>query len=85
MSDFRSVVPTKKKSASFCLKVTLAKKTGNKITDHCRQTYITINDVSATVSYITSQCQEEFNNHSLILVSGNGLPIEDNEATRGTH
>ena len=50
MSDFRSVVPTKKKSASYCLKVTLAKKTGNKITDHCRQTYITINDVSATVS-----------------------------------
>ena len=84
MSDLRSVVPTKKKSASYCLKVTRAKKTGNKITDHCRQTYITINDVSATVSYITSQCQEEFNNHSLILVSGNGLPIEDNEATRGT-
>ena len=37
------------------------------------------------MSYITSQCQEEFNNHSLILVSGNGLPIEHNEATRGTH
>ena len=74
----------KKTSASYCLKVTLAKKTGNKMTGHCRQTYITINDFSVNVPHITSQCQDEFNNHSLILVSGSGLPIEDNEATRDT-
>ena len=54
------------------------------MTGHCRQTYITINDVSVNVPHITSQCQDEFNNHSLILVSGSGLPIENNEATRGT-
>ena len=78
-------MPTKKKSAGYCLKVTLAKKIGSKIADHSRQTYITINDITANVPHLTSQCQEEFGNQSLILVSGNGLPIEDNEATRGTH
>lgn len=85
ISDCRSVVPTKKKCNSYCLKVTMAKKNGNKIQDPSRQTYITINDVTATVPHITAQCKEEFHNNSLILVSGNCLPIEDSEATRGTH
>jgi hypothetical protein len=70
------------KAGGYCLKITLAKKNGNNITDPSRQTYITINDATANVPYIATQCQEEFGNHSLILVSGNGLPIEDNEATR---
>lgn len=75
---------TKKKCNSYCLKVTLAKKSGNKVTDHSRQTYVTINDVTATVPHITAQCKEQFQNNLLILVSANGLPIEDNDATRGT-
>ena len=74
----------KKKCNSYCLKVTLAKKSANKVTDHSRQTYVTINDVTATVPHITAQCKEEFQNDLLILVSANGLPIEDNDATRGT-
>ena len=74
---------TKKKCNSYCLNVTLAKKSENKVTDHSRQTYVTINDVTATVPHITAQCKEQFQNNLLILVSANGLPIED-DATRGT-
>ncbi|CAB4002781.1 Hypothetical predicted protein, partial [Paramuricea clavata] len=32
---------------------------------------------------MTAQCKEQFQNNLLILVSGNGLPIEDNDATKG--
>lgn len=83
ISFCRSVVPSKKKCNSYCLKVTLAKKNGNKVTNQTRQTYVTINDVTATVPYITAQCREEFQNNTLILVSSNCLPIEDSDATKG--
>ena len=75
---------TKKKCNSYCLKVTLAKKSGNKVIDPSRQTYVTINDVTATVPHVTAECKEQFQNNFLILVSANGLPIKDSDATRGT-
>ena len=42
-----------------------------------------ITEDSADVSSITKACKEEFDDETLV-VSSNGLSIEDSEATRGT-
>jgi hypothetical protein len=77
-----SVVPGKKKG-SYTLKVTLAEKKGSKVINPTRQTYIMITDKTADVEYIKSYCKQEFHDDSLVLVSGNGLRIEDSDAARG--
>ena len=61
----------------------MAKKCGNKLTEPSRQTYVSINDINASVPHITTLCKEAFKLKSLLIVSGNGLAIEDNETTRG--
>ncbi len=43
-----------------------------------------ITEDSADVSSITKACKEEFDDETLVIVSSNGLSIEDSEATRGT-
>ena len=59
-------------------KLLLAEKKASKVINPTRQTHET-----ATVEYIKSYCKQEFHDHSLVLVSGNGLQIEDSDATRG--
>jgi DNA-binding transcriptional regulator YhcF (GntR family) len=66
------------------LKVTLAELERNKIVNQSRQKYIMITEDSADVSSITKACKEEFDDETLVIVSSNGLSIEDSEATRGT-
>jgi DNA-binding transcriptional regulator YhcF (GntR family) len=66
------------------LKVTLAELERNKIVNQSRQKYIMITEDSADVSSITKACEEEFDDETLVIVSSNGLSIEDSEATRGT-
>ena len=43
-----------------------------------------ITEDSADVISITKACKEEFDDETLVIVSSNGLSIEDSEATRGT-
>ncbi len=66
------------------MKVTLAELERNKIVNQSRQKYIMITEDSADVSSITKACKEEFDDETLVIVSSNGLSIEDSEATRGT-
>ena len=73
-----------KNKACYAVKVTLAELVdGKKMSNPSRQTYVNISDTNANVEFITSQKREDFNNDSLILVSANGLEIEDTIATRG--
>jgi hypothetical protein len=58
---FSSVVPGKKK-VSYTLKVILAERNGNKITNPTRQTYISLSEETACVDYIVSYCKQEFDN-----------------------
>ena len=66
------------------MKVTLAELERNKIVNQSRQKYIMITEDSADVSSITKACEEEFDDETLVIVSSNGLSIEDSEAIRGT-
>ncbi len=66
------------------MKVTLAELERNKIVNQSWQKYIMITEDSADVSSITKACKEEFDDETLVIVSSNGLSIEDSEATRGT-
>ena len=59
------------------------KKKASKVINPTRQTYVMLTHETATVEYIKSYCKQEFHDHSLVLVSGNGLQIEDSDATRG--
>ena len=72
-----------KKTSTYSLKVTLAERNGNKIVNATRQSYIALNESTATVEYITAQMREDFGDSNLILVTANGLPVEDTDATRG--
>ena len=77
---------TKKgKSASltttFGCKVVLAKRNGKSFKYELNQTYISLNEESANVDYITEKVQEKWGD--VVLVAGNGLPIQDEERTRG--
>ena len=45
------------------------------------QTYISVNENSANVAYITGKVQEKWG--KVVLIPGNGLPIQDEEGTRG--
>ena len=65
------------------MKATLAELERNTIVNQSRQKYIMITEDSADVSSITKACKEEFDDETLV-VSSNGLSIEDSEATRGT-
>lgn len=47
------------------------------------QMYITLHEEIANVPYVSEKVREKFGKH-VVLVSGNGLPIEDEEGTRGT-
>ena len=66
------------------MKVTLAQLEKNKIVNQSRQKYVMITEDSANVDLITKACKEEFKDETLVIVSTNGLSIEDSEATRGT-
>ena len=44
-----------------------------------------ITEDSANVHSITKACKDEFKDETLVIVSTNGLSIEDSEAARGTH
>lgn len=79
----RSAIPGKKKTASYSLKVTRAEREGMKIINPSRQTYINVTDSTACVPFIVAQCREDFDDHSLELVTANGLAIEDSESTKG--
>jgi hypothetical protein len=46
------------------------------------QTYITLKEETANVSYIKEKTRERFG-CDVTLVAGNGLPIQDEEGTRG--
>ena len=83
---YRSVVPslaTKQKHKTVTIKVTLAEKKGGRVLNYSRPTYIVVEECSANVIHIQSLCRQEFEDETLSLVSGNGLKIEDCEATRG--
>ena len=69
--------------STYSLKVTLAERNGNKIVNATRQSYIVLNESTATVEYITAQMREDFGDSNLTLVTANGLPVEDTDATRG--
>jgi len=76
---------TKKgKSASstttFGCKVVLAKRNGKSFNE-LNQTYISLNEDSANVGYITEKVQEKWGD--VVLVAGNGLAIQDEEGPRG--
>ena len=43
-----------------------------------------ITEDSANVDSITKACKEQFKDETLVIVSTNGLSIEDSKATRGT-
>ncbi|CAB3990421.1 hypothetical protein AC249_AIPGENE15203 [Paramuricea clavata] len=79
-----SLPPSKKqKVVKYSLKVTLAELERNKIVNQSRQKYIMIAEDSADVGSITKACRKEFDDETLVIVSSNGLSIEDSEATRG--
>ena len=72
-------------SSSFGCKVILAemKKTPKGVTfSDKNQTFITVNEETANVTYILQRVKEKFG-EGVVLVSGNGLPIVDEEGTRG--
>ena len=66
-------------SSTFGCKVLLFKKNGKSFTE-LNQTYISVNEDSANVAYITGKVQEKWG--KVVLVAGNGLPIQDEEGTR---
>ncbi|KXJ21501.1 hypothetical protein AC249_AIPGENE754 [Exaiptasia diaphana] len=66
---------------SFACKIVLADKTGKGFTEK-NQMYLTLREDSANVPFVLDKAKEKFGKE-LILVSGNGLPIEDEEGTRG--
>ena len=47
-----------------------------------KQTYITLNEQLANMPNVTTLAKERFG-EDVILVAGNGLPIEDESGTRG--
>ena len=67
-------------ATTFGCKIILAKKNGKSFTE-LNQTYINVNEDSANVEDITRKVQEKWGN--VVLVTGNGLPIQDEEETRG--
>ena len=67
-------------TSTFGCKIILAKKNGKSFTE-LNQTYISVNEDSANVVYITAKVQEKWGR--VVLVAGNGLPIQDEEGTRG--
>lgn len=67
-------------TATFGCKVIFAKKTGKSF-DELNQTYVNVNENTANVEYITEKAREKWG--QVVLVSGNGLPITDEEGTRG--
>ena len=67
-------------TSTFGCKVILAKKNGKSFSE-LNQTYISVNEDSANVAYITGKVQEKWG--KVVLVAGNGLPIQDEEGTRG--
>lgn len=76
---------TKKgKSASstttFGCKVVLAKRNGKSFNE-LNQRYISLNEESAIVGYVTDKVEEKWG--EIVLVAGNGLAIQDEEGTRG--
>ena len=79
----RSVLTSGKKASTYSLKVTLAERSGNKIVNATTQSYIALNESTATVEYITAQMREDFGDSNLILVTANALPVEDADVTRG--
>lgn len=66
-------------TSTFGCKV-LAKRNGKSFTE-LNQTYISVNEDSANVVFITAKVQEKWGR--VVLVAGNGLPIQDEEGTRG--
>ncbi|XP_068727311.1 uncharacterized protein [Montipora capricornis] len=73
-------------SSSFGCKIILAemKKTPKGVTfSDKNQTFITVNEETANVTYILQKVKEKFG-EGVLLVSGNGLPILDEEGTRGS-
>ena len=67
-------------ASTFGCKIILAKKNGKSFTE-LNQTYINVSEDSANVEDITRKVQEKWGN--VVLVAGNGLPIQDEEGTRG--
>ena len=67
-------------TSTFGCKVIFAKKNGKSFTE-LDQTYVSVNEDSANVVYITGKVQEKWGR--VVLVAGNGLPIQDEEGTRG--
>jgi len=67
-------------TSTFGCKVLLAKKNGKSFSE-LNETYISVNEDSANVAYITGKVQEKWG--KMVLVAGNGLPVQDEEGTRG--
>lgn len=67
-------------TSTFGCKVILAKRNGKSFTE-LNQTYISVNEDSANVVFITAKVQEKWGR--VVLVARNGLPIQDEEGTRG--
>ena len=56
-------------------------KRGTHIFERKNQIFVNITEETANVGYIAMKAREKFGNISL--VAGNGLPIEDEDGTRG--
>lgn len=74
--------PHNRAKIGYSLKVTVASLQNGKIKNPTRQLYILVNDVTANVPYIPEKCQQQMN-VLVKLVTGNALPLEDSEGTRG--
>ena len=68
-------------TSTFGCKVILAKKNGKSFSE-LNQTYISVNEDSANVAYITGKVQEKWG--KVVLVAGNGLPIQGEEVNQIT-
>lgn len=81
---FSPVMNTSKKGNSFSLKIVLAWMTfsGSKYEfEEKDQAFVTITESTSNVPYITSTAKTAFDK-DIVLVTANGLPINDSSGTR---